>query len=186
MLLALDEQRTPCVDPDAWVAPSANVIGQVDLAEHVSVWYQAVLRGDRERIIIGAGTNLQDGTVVHADPAFPTTVGENVTVGHRVVLHGCTVGSNTVIGMGAIVMNGAVIGSHCIVGAGALVPQGMAIPSHSLVLGAPAKVKRPLTDDEVQAAVANGERYQGLYPDHRAAMGTGLEEWGAAADPMTQ
>ncbi len=186
MLLALDDERTPRVDPRAWVAPSADVIGLVDLAERVSVWYQTVLRADREQIVVGAGTNLQDGTVVHADPGFPTILGENVTVGHRAVLHGCTIGSNTLVGMGAIIMNGAVIGAHCIVGAGALVPQGMVVPARSLVLGAPAKVRRELTEDEVQAAIANGERYQALYADHWAVDCTGAEEWGASADPSEQ
>lgn len=186
MLLALDEQRTPCVDPGAWVAPTANVVGMVDLAEQVSVWYTTVLRADRERIIVGAGTNLQDGTVVHADPGYPTILGENVTVGHRAVLHGCRIGSHTLVGMGAIVMNGAVVGAHCIVGAGALIPQGMQVPDRSLVLGAPAKVRRELTDEEVAGAIANGERYQALFRDHWSVMGTGLEEWGGSADPAMQ
>ncbi|WP_051208156.1 gamma carbonic anhydrase family protein [Propionicicella superfundia] len=175
MLLALDEGRTPRVHPGAWIAPTADVIGWVDVGDRVSVWYQTVVRGDREKITIGAGSNLQDGTVVHADPAFPTTLGENVTVGHRAVIHGCTIGANTLIGMGAVIMNGAVIGEQCLVGAGALIPQGMVVPPRSLVLGAPAKVKRELTETEIEAAFANGQRYQALYPEHRRVTGEAQE-----------
>jgi carbonic anhydrase/acetyltransferase-like protein (isoleucine patch superfamily) len=166
MLLALDDERTPKIDPRAWIAPTADVIGWVEIGERVSVWYQTVIRGDREKITIGAGSNLQDGTVVHADPDYPTSLGENVTVGHRAVIHGCTIGSDTLIGMGAVIMNGAVIGEQCLVGAGALIPQGMVVPPRSLVLGAPAKVKRDLTEAEIEAAFANGQRYQALFPEH--------------------
>lgn len=175
MLLALDDGRTPQVDPGAWIAPSADVIGAVTLGERVSVWYQTVLRADRERIVIGAGSNLQDGTVVHADPDFPTILGENVTVGHRAVLHGCRIGSNTLVGMGAVIMNGADIGEECLIGAGALVPQGMVVPPRSLVLGAPAKIRRELSPEEVEAAFQNGQRYQALFAEHQRTVGTAQE-----------
>lgn len=173
MLLPLDSDRSPRIDPGAWIAPSADIIGDVQIDADVSVWYQTVVRADRESIVIGAGSNLQDGTVVHADPGFPTELGENVTVGHRAVLHGCIIGSNTLVGMGAIIMNGATIGEQCLIGAGALIPQGMVVPARSLVLGAPAKVRRLLTDDEVEAARANGHRYQALFVEHRAVTATG-------------
>lgn len=168
MLLNLDDGREPVIDPEAWVAPTAVVVGAVTLGPRVSVWYQTVVRGDREAITIGAGSNLQDGTVVHADPAYPTELGENVTVGHRAVLHGCKVGSNTIIGMGAVLLNGAQVGEQCLVGAGALVPPGMVVPPRSLVLGAPAKVKRELTEDEIEGCRQNGLRYQALFREHRA------------------
>lgn len=168
MLLKLDGGREPVIDPETWVAPTAVVVGDVALGPRVSVWYQTVIRGDREAITIGAGSNLQDGTVVHADPEFPTELGENVTVGHRAVLHGCKIGSNTIVGMGAVVLNGAEIGEQCLIGAGALVPQGMVVPPRSLVLGAPAKIRRELTDAEIEGCRQNGLRYQELFPEHRA------------------
>ncbi len=171
MLLNLEGRREPVIDPEAWVAPTAVVVGAVTLGPRVSVWYQTVVRADREAITIGAGSNLQDGTVVHADPAFPTELGENVTVGHRAVLHGCKIGSNTVVGMGAVILNGAVVGEQCLIGAGALVPQGFVVPPRSLVLGSPAKVRRELTEAEIEGCRQNGLRYQELFGEHRAVTG---------------
>ncbi len=161
--------QVPLIDPGAWVALSATVIGNVTVAAEASVYYAAVVRADREAIRIGAGSNLQDLVVVHADPGLPTLVGANVTVGHSAVLHGCTVEDGALIGIGAVVMNGAVIGAGSLVGAGAVVPGGTRIPERSLVLGAPAKVRRQLTDGEVAANLDNARRYVELIPLHRSA-----------------
>ena len=132
-----------------WVAPDAFVIGSVRLGQGVGIWFGAVLRGDNEPIVIGRNTNIQEHCILHTDMGFPLTVGEVCTVGHRAVLHGCTVGDNCLIGMGAIVLNGARIGDNCLIGAGALVPEGREIPAGSLVLGMPGKVARPLSADEI-------------------------------------
>ncbi len=132
-----------------WVAPSAAVIGKVTLDEDVSIWFGAVLRGDNEPIRLGARTNIQEHVMIHTDPKFPCTVGPDCTVGHRAILHGCTLGANTLIGMGAIVLNGARVGDNCLIGAGALVSEGREIPDNSLVLGMPGKVVRQVTEDQI-------------------------------------
>jgi len=156
----------PQLGEGAWVADSAQVIGDVQLAEGASVWFGAILRGDNERLTIGKGSNVQDGSVLHSDPGFPLTLGENVTVGHQVMLHGCTVGDGTLIGIKAVVLNGAKIGRNCIVGAGALVTEGKEFPDGSMILGAPAKVVRELNAEQrssgtraAQHYVANAKRY---------------------------
>jgi len=132
-----------------WIAPTATVIGKVTVGDGVGVWFGAVVRGDGEAIVIGRDTNLQEHVVVHTDPGFPATIGAGCTVGHRAIIHGCTIGDNVLIGMGAIVLNGAVIGENSLIGAGALVTEGKVIPAGSLVIGAPGKVARPLTDNEI-------------------------------------
>ena len=129
---------------DCYIAPGARLIGNVTLGEAAGIWFNAVLRGDNEPIVIGPGSNVQDGCVLHTDPGFPLTLGADVTVGHGAVLHGCTIGEGTLIGMGAVVLNGAVIGKGCLIGANALVTEGKEIPDHSMVLGQPAKVIRPV------------------------------------------
>ncbi|MCB1481340.1 MAG: gamma carbonic anhydrase family protein [Rhodobiaceae bacterium] len=129
-------------DGSAWVAENATVLGKVRLGEQSSIWFNAVLRGDNELIDIGARTNVQDGCVFHTDMGYPLTVGEGCTIGHMAMLHGCTIGNNTLVGMGATVMNGAVIGNNCVVGAHALIPEGREIPDNSLVVGMPGKVIR--------------------------------------------
>ena len=146
------EGRTPTIDPDSFVAPGARLIGDVTLAARASVWFNAVLRGDNEPIRIGEETNLQDNVVLHTDPGFPLTLDARVTVGHGAILHGCTIGEGTLIGMGAIVMNGARIGRGCLIAAGALVPEGREIPDGTMALGAPAKAARIL-DDAARAAL---------------------------------
>ena len=133
-----------------WIAPTATVIGRVTLGEGVGIWFGAVLRGDNERITVGRDTNVQEHCVFHTDMGFPLTIGAGCTIGHRAILHGCTIGSNVLIGMGAIVLNGAKIGDNSLVGAGALVPEGREIPPGSLVLGMPAKAVRPLSPDEIE------------------------------------
>jgi carbonic anhydrase/acetyltransferase-like protein (isoleucine patch superfamily) len=135
---------------NCYIAPGARVIGNVTLAEDVGIWFNAVLRGDNEAIVIGPGSNVQDGCVFHTDPGFPMTIGANVTVGHSTILHGCTIGDGTLIGMGAVVLNGARIGKGCLIGANALVTEGREIPDHSMAVGQPAKVIRPI--DEALAA----------------------------------
>jgi carbonic anhydrase/acetyltransferase-like protein (isoleucine patch superfamily) len=138
-----------------WVAPNATVLGNVEIGVDASVWFNTVIRGDNERITIGARSNVQDGCVLHTDPGFPLTIGPDSTVGHMVMLHGCTIGSRALIGIGAIILNGAVIGDDCLIGAGALVPEGKVIPPRSVVMGAPGKIMRELTDQDT-ARIASG------------------------------
>ena len=157
----------PRLAADAWVAESATVVGRVDLAAGASVWYGSVLRGDNEWITIGERSNIQDGSVLHTDMGWPLTIGADVTVGHQVMLHGCTVGDNTLIGIQSVIMNGAKIGRNSIVGAGALVTEGKEFADNSLIVGSPAKAIRTLTDEQAaglrQAAaqyVANAARHR--------------------------
>ncbi len=157
----------PRVAESAWVADSAEVMGNVVLGEDASIWFGAVLRGDNETLAIGAGSNVQDGSVLHSDFGQPLTIGERVTVGHKVVLHGCTVGDESLIGIGAVVLNGAKIGRHCLVGAGALVTEGKEFPDGSMILGSPAKAVRQLTPEQIeglrrsaQTYVANARRFR--------------------------
>lgn len=131
-----------------WIAPNATLIGQVRLEEFASVWFGAVLRGDNEPIVVGARSNIQDLCVLHTDPGFPLTIGPDCTIGHRAILHGCTIGPNSLVGMGAILLNGARVGRNCLVGAGALIAEGKDIPDNSLVLGAPGRVVRQLSEED--------------------------------------
>lgn len=163
--------RTPEVHQDAFVAPTAVVLGAVALAAGSSVWYHAVLRGDCESISIGEGSNIQDNCTVHADPGFPVAVGNGVSVGHNAVLHGCTVEDDVLVGMGATVLNGARIGTGSLVAAGAVVPQGMQVPPNSLVAGVPAKVRRELTEADRAGIRLNGEGYVLLGGEHRKTFG---------------
>jgi len=139
----------PAVPASAYVAPNASLIGKVSLGEKASVWFGAVLRADNEPITLGAGSNVQENAVLHADPGFPLIVGDRVTIGHQAMLHGCTVGDGSLIGVQAVVLNGAVIGKQCLVGAGAVVTEGKVFPDRSLILGAPAKRVRELTDEDL-------------------------------------
>ena len=150
---------TPQIDPTAFVAPTATVIGDVVLAEESSVWFGAVLRGDNDTIRVGPRTNIQDQAILHVDPDVPVTIGADVTVGHRAIIHGATVEDGCLIGMGAIVLNGAVVGAGSIVGAGAVVRERDVIPPRSLVVGIPAKVVRQLTDAQVEENLASAARY---------------------------
>jgi len=152
----------PKVAQDAFVAPSADVVGDVTLGSGVSVWYGAVLRGDAERIEIGAGSNLQDGAIAHADPGFPLRVGENVTVGHRAIVHGATIGDGALVGMAAVVLNGATVGRGALLAAGALLPEGREIPPGMLAAGVPARVVRALTDAEAEGLRRSAEHYREL------------------------
>jgi len=151
--------KKPRIHPSVFVAPGAVVLGDVSIDADGSVFFGAVIRAEYDRIAIGRGTNIQDNCVLHVDEGFPLSVGQNVTVGHGAILHGCTVGDNTLIGMGAIVLNGAVIGRNCIIGAGALVTQNTVIPDGSLAVGSPAKVRRPVTEAEIAANAASAAGY---------------------------
>jgi carbonic anhydrase/acetyltransferase-like protein (isoleucine patch superfamily) len=157
---------------NCYIAPGARVIGDVTLAEEVGIWFNAVLRGDNEPIVIGPGSNVQDGCVFHTDPGFPMILGADVTVGHCAILHGCTIGDGTLIGMGAVVLNGAKIGKGCLIGANALVTEGKEIPDHSMVVGQPAKVIRPI--DEAMAAELR--RAAGIYKKRQHQYREGLAE----------
>jgi carbonic anhydrase/acetyltransferase-like protein (isoleucine patch superfamily) len=161
--------KDPEIDPEAFVAPTASVIGDVTLEAGASVWYGAVVRGDVERISVGAQSNIQDNCTLHADPGFPVTIGARVSVGHNAVVHGATVEDDCLIGMGATVLNGAVIGAGSLVAAQALVPQGMRVPPGSLVAGVPAKVRRELTEEEREGVTLNGTTYAELAKAHREA-----------------
>lgn len=142
--------KKPRVDSTAWIADSAQVMGNVTLGRDVSVWFGCVLRGDTETMTIGEGSNIQDGTVMHADLGLPLSLGKHVTVGHKAMLHGCTIGDESLVGIGAVVLNGARIGRNCLVGAGSLVTEGKEFPDGSMIMGAPAKVVRQLTPAQMQ------------------------------------
>lgn len=154
------EHHTPCIASTVWIAPSADIIGQVVLAENVSVWFGAVLRGDNDSISVGAGSNVQDGVVIHADPGFPCSVGENCVIGHRAVLHGCRLGNEVLIGIGAIVLNGAVIPDGCLIGAGSLVAEGKVLEPNSLYVGVPARKVRTLSEADRDGIRRNALGYQ--------------------------
>ncbi|MBN7796030.1 gamma carbonic anhydrase family protein [Parahaliea mediterranea] len=159
MKYSLGDKQVKLEGEGHFIAPNAAVIGDVTLGERASVWFSCVLRGDAERIAVGAGSNIQDGTVIHADPGFPAVIGENVTVGHNAMLHGCSIGDGSLVGIGAVVLNGAKVGKNCLIGANALVTEGMEIPDGSMVLGAPAKIKRTLDEDARKMLQLNAEHY---------------------------
>lgn len=164
--LPFDDQH-PELAEDAWAAPTTTLIGRVRLEGQASVWYGAVLRADLETITVGERSNIQDGCVLHADPGLPVSIGAGVTVGHRAVVHGCTVGDGCLIGMGSVVLNGATIGDNSLVAAGATVLEGTEIPEGSLVAGTPAKVRRALTDEEREALQLSADQYVQLAQRHR-------------------
>jgi len=152
--------KSPQVHPTAWVAPNAQVMGEVEIHAQASVWYSSVLRGDADRIVVGEGSNIQDGSVLHADYGTPLVIGRNVTVGHMVQLHGCTVEDGSLIGIGAVVLNRARIGKNCLVGARALVTEDKSFPDGSLIMGTPAKVVRPLTEAEIEGLQKSAADYR--------------------------
>ncbi len=151
---------SPDIADDSWVAPDANVIGAVTLASGVGIWFGATLRGDTEPIVVGEGTNIQENAVLHTDAGFPLTIGRDCTIGHKAMLHGCTIGDESLIGMGATVLNGAVIGKNCLIGACALITEGKEIPDGSLVVGAPAKVIRVLDQTAIEGLRTSAAHYQ--------------------------
>ena len=153
------DNKTPQIAPDAWLADTAQVMGDVRLGAGVSVWFNTVLRGDNDPNTIGEGSNIQDGSVLHTDAGVPLTIGRHVTVGHMVMLHGCTIGDESLIGIGAVILNGARIGRHCLVGAGSLVTEGKEFPDGSMILGSPAKVVRMLTPEQIEGLRASARHY---------------------------
>lgn len=161
--------HAPTVHPGAWVAPGAVLAGDVTLDDEASVWFGCVLRGDFDAIKVGPRSNIQDGSVVHADPGFPCTIGAGVSVGHRAVVHGATIGDDVLIGMGAVVLNGATVGAGSLVAAGAVITQGAEIPPGSLVAGVPAKVRREIGEQERSTILLGGAAYQHLAGQYRDA-----------------
>ena len=143
-----------------WVAPNATIIGDVSLEKNTSIWFNATLRGDIENIHVGEGSNIQDGSVLHTDPGYPLKIRKNVTVGHMVMLHGCTIGNNSLIGIGAVILNNAKIGNNCVIGAKSLITENKEIPDNSLVVGSPGRIIRKITDNEAKAILKNSIRYQ--------------------------
>lgn len=154
------EGKTPKIADGVFVAPGASVIGNVEIAEQASVWFGVVIRGDNDLMRIGEGSNIQDNCVLHSDPGFPLTIGRNCTIGHSAIVHGCTIGDCTLIGMGATVLNGAKIGRNCLIGAGALVTENTSIPDNSLVVGSPARVKRELSKEQIEGLNQSAIHYQ--------------------------
>lgn len=157
-LYQLDDD-VPQLHPTAWVADDAQVVGKVVLEEGASVWFGAVLRGDNETLTVGRHSNVQDGTVIHSDPGFPVTLGEGVSIGHQVMLHGCSVGDGSLVGIQSVILNGAKIGRNCLVGAGSLVTEGKEFPDGSLIMGRPAKVVRPLSPEQLAGLKYAAEHY---------------------------
>lgn len=160
----------PEIDGSAWIAPDAAVMGNVRLGAEVGIWFGAVLRGDTERITVGVRTNVQEHVVMHTDAGFPLDVGDGCTIGHKALLHGCTVGDGSLVGMGAIVLNGARIGRESLVGAGALVTEGKSFPDRSLILGVPARLVRPLSDEAITSLHASAAHYAGNAARFRAGL----------------
>ncbi|MCF2903962.1 gamma carbonic anhydrase family protein [Octadecabacter sp. CECT 8868] len=168
MLYELDGHG-PDVHTSAWVAPGCHVIGDVEVLDLASIWFGATLRGDNERITVGAGSNIQENSVLHTDMGFPMVIGTNCTIGHKAMLHGCTIGDNSLIGMGATVLNGAVIGKNCLIGAGALITEGKVIPDGSLVMGI-GKIVRELDAPAIQRLTASALHYQENAARYRAGL----------------
>ncbi len=158
------------LNDNCWIAPDASVIGAVVIEANASLWFGCVLRGDNERIKIGKGSNVQDLAMCHTDPGYPLTVGADCTIGHQATLHGCTIGDNSLVGMGAMVMNGAVIGKNCLIGAGALIPEGKTISDGSLVVGAPGKIVRTLDEQALQMLRASAEIYRKKAAAYRSKL----------------
>jgi carbonic anhydrase/acetyltransferase-like protein (isoleucine patch superfamily) len=170
MLYQLDGTLPDADRDDCWVAPTAVLIGRVLLEPDASVWWGAVLRGDNEPIVVGRGSNVQDGCVLHTDPGLPLTIGPDVTVGHLAMLHGCTIGESTLVGIGAAVLNGAVVGRNCLIGAKALVPEGKRIPDNSLVMGVPGKVVGEVRPEQAERVRAGTAVYVARWRRYRAGM----------------
>ena len=168
-LYALDG-LAPTIAEDTWIAADANVIGRVILQDAASIWFGCTLRGDNEEIVIGAGSNVQENTVMHTDPGCPLTIGAGCTIGHKAMLHGCTIGDNTLVGMGATILNRAVIGRNCLIGAGALITEGKEIPDNSLVVGSPGRVIRTLDEAAIEGLRESARNYQRNMRRFRAGL----------------
>jgi len=167
MIIELGDKKLKTSGDDFFVAPNATVIGDVELAKDASVWFNATIRGDNEPIIIGEGSNVQDGSVIHTDPGYKCLIGKNVTVGHMAMLHGCEIGDGSLIGIGSVILNGAKIGKNCIIGAKALVTEGMIVPDGSMVLGSPGKIKKTLSEDEQKMVSFGADHYVKNYKRYK-------------------
>ena len=167
MIIDLGDKKLKTADDNFWIAPNASVIGEVNLERDASIWFNAILRADNEPITIGEGSNVQDGAIIHTDPGFACNIGKKVTVGHMAMLHGCSIGDGSLIGIGSVVLNGAKIGKNCIIGSKALVTEGMEVPDGSMVLGIPAKIKRTLTEEEQSVVPLGADHYIDNYKKYK-------------------
>lgn len=159
MIYSLGERQLSYMGTPGFIAPNATLIGSIEIHQNASIWFNVVIRADNDKVIIGEASNIQDGSILHIDPGYPLTIGKNVTVGHKVMLHGCTIGDNSLIGINAVVLNGAKIGKNCLIGANTLIPERMEVPDGSMVIGSPGKVKRSLTDQEIQKLAMSAAHY---------------------------
>jgi carbonic anhydrase/acetyltransferase-like protein (isoleucine patch superfamily) len=170
MIYCLGDSKPQFLGEDYWVADNATVIGAVTIENNVSVWFNAVIRGDTETITIGENSNIQDGVVLHTEDGFPLTIGRNVTIGHQAMVHGCDVGDNSLIGINAVVLDGAKIGKNCLIGANALVTEGKVIPDGSLVMGSPGKVVRQLSAEQVRGLEVSAQHYVANFKRYKASL----------------
>jgi len=167
MIIDLGDKKLKTADDNFWIAPNASVIGEVNLERDASIWFNAILRADNEPITIGEGSNVQDGAIIHTDPGFACRIGKKVTVGHMAMLHGCSIGDGSLIGIGSVILNGAKIGKNCIIGSKALVTEGMEVPDGSMVLGIPGKIKKTLTEEEQSVVPLGAEHYIDNYKKYK-------------------
>ena len=167
MIIDLGDKKLKTADDNFWIAPNASVIGDVNLERDASIWFNAILRADNEPITIGEGSNVQDGAIIHTDPGYACNIGKKVTVGHMAMLHGCSIGDGSLIGIGSVVLNGAKIGKNCIIGSKALVTEGMDVPDGSMVLGIPGKIKKTLTEEEQSVVPLGAEHYIDNYKKYK-------------------
>ena len=167
MIIDLGDKKLMTADDNFWIAPNASVIGEVNLERDASIWFNAILRADNEPITIGEGSNVQDGAIIHTDPGYACNIGKKVTVGHMAMLHGCSIGDGSLIGIGSVVLNGAKIGKNCIIGSKALVTEGMDVPDGSMVLGIPGKIKKTLTEEEQSVVPLGAEHYIDNYKKYK-------------------
>ena len=167
MIIDLGDKKLKTVDDNFWIAPNASVIGDVNLERDASIWFNAILRADNEPITIGEGSNVQDGAIIHTDPGYACNIGKKVTVGHMAMLHGCSIGDGSLIGIGSVVLNGAKIGRNCIIGSKALVTEGMEVPDGSMVLGIPGKIRKTLTEEEQSIVSLGAEHYIDNYKKYK-------------------
>ena len=167
MIINLGDKKLKTADDNFWIAPNASVIGDVNLERDASIWFNAILRADNEPITIGEGSNVQDGAIIHTDPGYACNIGKKVTVGHMAMLHGCSIGDGSLIGIGSVVLNGAKIGKNCIIGSKALVTEGMDVPDGSMVLGIPGKIKKTLTEEEQSVVPLGADHYIDNYKKYK-------------------
>ena len=167
MIIDLGDKKLKTADDNFWIAPNASIIGDVNLERDASIWFNAILRADNEPITIGEGSNVQDGAIIHTDPGYACNIGKKVTVGHMAMLHGCSIGDGSLIGIGSVVLNGAKIGKNCIIGSKALVTEGMDVPDGSMVLGIPGKIKKTLTEEEQSVVPLGAEHYIDNYKKYK-------------------